>query len=120
MSFLLLKYAITAGIIVLVSEVAKHADRLGALIASLPFVTILVMIWLHVENQPTETIANHAFYTFWYVFPTLPMFLLIPWLLRRDFGFWVSLSAGIATTLLCFLLAALVARRFGVSLLPES
>ncbi len=119
MSFLILKYALTAGIIVLVSEVAKRADRLGALIAALPFVTILAMIWLHVERQGMEKIANHAFYTFWYVFPTLPMFLLMPWLLRHGVNFWLTLGLGCLTTLLCFILAALLARRFGVTLLPS-
>ena len=76
MYLLITKYAVTAFVIVLVSEIAKRSDRLGALIASLPLVTVMVMIWLHIENQGTEKIANHAWYTFWYVLPTLPMFLL--------------------------------------------
>lgn len=70
-----LKYCITAGIVVLVSEVAKRSDRMGSLIAALPLVTILTMVWLHVERQSTDVIANHAYYTFWYVLPSLPMFL---------------------------------------------
>lgn len=57
---LLLKYLITVALIVLVSEVARHSDRLGALIASLPLVTLLAMFWLHIENQPLEKIGNHA------------------------------------------------------------
>jgi hypothetical protein len=116
--FLLIKYAITALIIVLVSEVAKHTDRLGSLIASLPFVTISVMIWLHVERQGEEKIANHAYYTFWYVLPTLPMFLLMPWLLHRGWGFWLSLVLAVTLTMLCFAATAIICKRFGISLLP--
>jgi hypothetical protein len=118
MLFLVTKYAVTALIIVVVSEVAKRSDRLGALIASLPFVTVLVMIWLYLEKQGTEKIANHAYYTFWYVLPTMPMFLLMPWLLHKGIGFWPSLLAGILLTFVCFVLAAYILKRWGISLLP--
>ncbi|MES2309087.1 MAG: DUF3147 family protein [Verrucomicrobiota bacterium] len=116
MIFLATKYAITAFIIVTVSEIAKRSDRLGALISSLPFMTILIMIWLYIEKQGSEKIANHAYYTFWYVIPTLPMFLLLPCLLHKGFHFWISLTLSILLTVVCFILTALVAKRFGVNL----
>ena len=102
--------------VVLVTELARRSDRHGALIAALPLVTVLALIWLHLENQPVEKIANHAWYTFWYVIPTLPMFLVFPWLLAR-LGFWPALGAGIATALIWFTGFALIVRRFGIELL---
>jgi F0F1-type ATP synthase assembly protein I len=111
------KYAITALVIVVVSEIAKRSDRLGALVASLPLVTVMVMIWLYMERQPIEKTANHAYYTFWYVLPTLPMFLLMPWMMSKGIGFWPSLAAGCLLTILCFIVAALVLKRFGISLM---
>lgn len=117
MTYLILKYAVTALIIVVVSEVAKRSDRAGALIAALPLVTVLAMIWLHVEKQPMERIANHAYYTFWYVLPTIPMFLLMPWLLRRGLGFWPALAAGCGCTVVCFAAAAMVLKKFGIGLM---
>lgn len=117
MGLLIAKYAVTALIVVVVSEVAKRSDRIGALIASLPLVTVLAMIWLHLEKQPTEKIANHAYYTFWYVLPTMPMFLLMPWMLRKGFGFWTTLGAGCGLTVVCFIVAALVLKRFGIGLM---
>ncbi|OZB73272.1 MAG: hypothetical protein B7X33_00205 [Lysobacterales bacterium 13-68-4] len=81
------KYLITAAVVVAVSELAKRSDRLGALLASLPLVTLLALTWLYLDKQPAEKIANHAWYTFWYVVPTLPMFLIFPRLFAR-FGFW--------------------------------
>ena len=111
-----LKYAITAGIVVLVSELARKSDRLGAFIAALPFVTTLVMIWLFVEKQGNEKIGSHSFYTFWYVIPTLPMFLLIPALLRRGWHFYAALGSGLVLTLVCFGLLGIVLKRFGVEL----
>ncbi|WP_440998518.1 DUF3147 family protein [Fodinibius sp. SL11] len=118
MKFLILKYAVTAFIIVLVSEVAKRTDRLGALLASLPFVTIMVMIWLYIEGQGDEKISNHAFYTFWYVIPTLPMFLAMPVLLKNGINFWWSLGACAGITNVCFVITAFIAENFGVTLIP--
>jgi hypothetical protein len=116
MAWIITKYLLTAAIVVMISEMAKRSDKLGGLIAALPLVTILTLIWLYVENQPADKIANHARYTFWYVLPTLPMFLLFPVLLPR-IGFWVSLGASAMFAALCFVGFALIMRQFGVELL---
>ena len=116
MSWIVTKYLITAAVVVLVSELAKRSDKLGGLIAALPLVTVLTLIWLYVENQPTSKIANHAWYTFWYVVPTLPMFVVFPTLLPR-YGFWSSLLASVFITMGSFAIFAIVVRRFGIELL---
>lgn len=116
MTWLVTKYLLTAAVVVVVSEVAKRSDKLGAFIAALPLVTVLALIWLHVESQSEQKIANHAWYTFWYVIPTLPMFLVFPVLLHR-LGFWPTLAACVVLTLVCFGLFALLVRRFGMELL---
>ncbi|CAK0768585.1 conserved membrane hypothetical protein [Gammaproteobacteria bacterium] len=116
MTWLITKYLLTAAIVVLVSEVAKRGDQLGGLVAALPLVTLLALIWLHVEKQPDEKIANHAWYTFWYVIPTLPMFLIFPSLLPR-FGFWKTMLACVIITFVCFWNFSVVVRRFGIELI---
>ncbi|HNZ57244.1 MAG TPA: DUF3147 family protein [Methylophilaceae bacterium] len=116
MQYILLKYLITAGVVVLVSELAKRSDKLGGLIAALPLVTVLTLIWLYVEHQPASKIANHAYYTFWYVLPTLPMFLLFPYLLPK-IGFVYTLISCVVFTILVFCGFALIMRHFGVDLL---
>ena len=116
MAWLIIKYLLTSAVVVGVSEFAKRSDRIGALIAALPMVTVLALIWLHVENQPQAKIANHAWYTFWYVVPTLPMFLVFPALLPR-LGFWPTLVACIVLTVVCFAAFALLMKRFGIDLL---
>lgn len=116
MSWIITKYFLTAAVVVLVSELAKRSDKLGGFVAALPLVTILALIWLYVENQSQEKIANHAWYTFWYVIPTLPMFLVFPLLLSR-IGFWPSLLACVFITMVSFGLFTLIVRQFGVELL---
>ncbi|HEK4010697.1 TPA: DUF3147 family protein [Pseudomonas aeruginosa] len=116
MTWIVTKYLITALMVVLVSEAAKHGDRIGGIVAALPIVTALTLIWLHIEHQPGQKIANHAWYTFWYVIPTLPALLMFPLLMSR-FGFWLALAGYAFTTCLCFVLFALAMRRFGIELL---
>lgn len=115
MAWLLTKYLVTAAVVVLVSELARRSDKLGALVAALPLVTVLALIWLYAEQQPVAKIANHARYTFWYVLPTLPMFLAFPALLTR-FGFWPALGLCALLTLLCFALLVLLLRSVGIDL----
>lgn len=117
MKWLITKYLLTAAVVVIVSEIAKRSDKLGGFVAALPLVTFLALIWLYVEKQPQTKIANHAWYTFWYVLPTLPMFLAFPLLLPR-IGFWPTMLASVAISVVCFGLFALVVRHIGVELLP--
>lgn len=113
--FLLIKLVSTAILITVISEVAKRSDKMGAAISSLPLITIFTLIWLHLENQEGEKIQNHAYYTFWYVLPTLPMFLAFPFL-HRNFGFWIALGLSCLLTILLFSLLLLVGKKYGLDL----
>ncbi|MFT7687828.1 MAG: hypothetical protein ACI9FB_003185 [Candidatus Azotimanducaceae bacterium] len=117
MIWIVSKYLITAAIVVLVSELAIRSDKLGAFVAAMPLVTVLTLIWLSVEGEPTSKIANHAYYTFFYVVPTLPMFLIFPKLLP-NFGFWTSLLISMLVTFCLFALFVFILRRLGIELLP--
>lgn len=116
MAWIITKYLLTAGMVVFISEIAKRSDKLGGFIAALPLVTLLTLTWLYIENQSEEKIANHAYYTFWYVIVTLPMFLLFPYLLSK-LGFWTTMGVGIVLTIICFGVFTLIMKNFGVQLL---
>ena len=116
MAWIATKYLVTAALVVVISEVAKRSDRIGSLIAALPLVTVLTLLWLYFEKQPAVRITNHAWHTFWYVLPTLRMFALFP-LMHRHGGFWGALAGSVVLTVVCFALLAWVMRRFGVELL---
>jgi hypothetical protein len=113
--YTLLKYLLTAGIITLVAELAKTSPTAGAFIKSLPLVSLLAFIWIYLDTRDVSTIASLSYSTFWLVLPTLPFFLLLPWLLAR-WAFWPSLGIGLLCLLLCYALAGWLLPRLGVSL----
>ena len=116
MLYLVIKAVVSAIIIVIVSETARRNPGTGALIASLPLISVLGMIWLWRDTGDAERMAAHASATFWYVLPTLPMFLLIPALLKRGIGFWPALIAGCVLTMLLYALMTWAAPRLAVRL----
>ncbi|NCU11058.1 MAG: DUF3147 family protein [Sphingomonadaceae bacterium] len=116
MFYLVTKAVISAIIIVIVSETARRIPGTGALIASLPLISVLGMIWLWRDTQDAVRMAEHSAATFWYVLPSLPMFLLIPVLLKRGAGFWPALVAGCILTMVLYALVAWAMPRFGVKM----
>ena len=116
MLYLLIKAGLSGIIIAVVSEVARKYPGFGALIASLPLVSLLGMIWLWRDTRDPIRLADHAGATFWYVLPSLPMFLLIPWLLRQGVAFWMALVLGCGLTIALYLLMVWIGPRFGLQL----
>jgi hypothetical protein len=110
------KVVISAFIIAIVSEVAKYSAGLGALIKSLPLISILAMIWLYADTHDTGRIAELSTATFWLVLPTLPMFLVLPALLKAGMGFYPSLGISMAVMLACYAIAVPLLARFGISI----
>lgn len=110
------KVVVSALIVAAVSELAKRSPAFAALVASLPLVSVLGMIWLWRDTGDPVRLAAHSEATFWYVLPSLPMFLLIPALLRAGISFPVALAAGVVLTLALYLLTTAVLARFGVKL----
>lgn len=114
MLYALLKAAISGLLILAISEAAKRSPVLGALIASLPLVSILAVIWLWNDTGDNIRIADQMQATFWYILPSLPMFLVMPALLRSGMGFWAALALALLLTMLLYLLMAAALTRFGV------
>lgn len=114
--YLVIKALVSGIIVAAVSEIAKRNPGFGALVASLPLVSVLGMIWLWRDKPDVANMADHASATFWYVLPSLPMFLLIPALLRHGWGFWSSLIAGCMLTIGLYLLMTWIGPKFGLRL----
>jgi len=109
--------ALLAGVIIAaIAEIGRRLPAMAALIASLPLVSILGMIFLWHARPDAENMAVHAEATFWFVLPSLPMFLLIPALLRQGFAFWTALAAGCVLTIVLYLLLVQFGPRLGIRL----
>lgn len=116
MVYLVVKALLSGAIIAAVSEIAKRSPGFGALVASLPLVSILGMMWLWRDTGDVQRMAAHAEGTFWFVLPSLPMFLLIPALLRRGVPFWPALAAGCVLTIGLYFAMTWLGPKFGLKL----
>ena len=103
MLWFVIKAGLSGIIVATVSTIARRNPSFGALIASLPLVSVLGMIWLWHDKPDAENMAAHAQATFWFVLPSLPMFLLIPAMLRGGTPFWLALLGGCALTIALYL-----------------
>jgi hypothetical protein len=116
MLYLVIKALISGAIVAAVSQIARRYPGFGGLVASLPLVSVLGMIWLWRDTHDAENMARHAASTFWFVLPSLPMFLLIPALLRRGAPFWGALTAGCLLTMGLYLATVWIGPRLGLRL----
>ena len=117
MTWALVARALLAGaMIAAISEIGRRLPATAAVVASLPLVSVLGMIFLWHQRPDAENMAVHSAATFWYVLPSLPMFLAIPALLRAGVNFWVALLAGCVLTVLLYLAMMQVGPRLGLRL----
>jgi hypothetical protein len=116
MYYFALKAAISGIIAAAVSDVARRFPGYGGLLASLPLVSVLGMIWLWRDTHDTERMSAHVTGTLWFIAPSLPMFVLIPFLLKRGFAFWPALVAGCALTMALYASMIWAAPRLGIKL----
>jgi hypothetical protein len=112
----IIKAALSGVLVMIVAETSKRSPAFGALVASLPLISILAVIWLWNDTGDTVRVANHLEATFYYVLPSLPMFLVMPALLRADYAFWPALGLSVLLTVALYTLVVVVAARFGIQL----
>ena len=116
MLYLAIKALLSGVIVAAVSVIARRYPGIGGLVASLPLISVLGMIWLWRDTRDPVRMAAHAEATFWFVLPSLPMFLLIPLMLRRGVPFASALAIGCAVTILLYAAMTWLGPRFGLKL----
>lgn len=113
---LIAKALLAGAMIAAISEIGRRLPATAAIVASLPLVSVLGMVFLWHARPDAENMAVHSAATFWYVLPSLPMFLLIPALLRNGASFWLALLAGCALTVVLYLAMMEIGPKLGLRL----
>ena len=116
MTYFLVKLILTAVLIVVISEVSKRSTFTGALLASVPIISIFAMMWLYIDTRDTGRVIALSNSIFWLVLPSLALFITLPLLLREGLNFYLSLGIGIGVTALCYGLMVVLLGHFGVKL----
>ncbi|MGP1680416.1 MAG: DUF3147 family protein [Burkholderiales bacterium] len=116
MTYLILKAVLSGLIVMLVSEIAQRSPGLGGLVASLPLVSILAMIWLWRDTADVERIAVLSQATFWFVLPSLPLFLMLPVMLRHGVAFWLALGFSCLITMALYAAVFWLLPRLGIAI----
>ena len=113
MSFYIFKILFTGFLVVLITEVAKVSGKLGGIITAMPLTTLLVVFWLYYEKVPNSEIAGYVKNTFYFIFPTLPLFLIFPYLIVR-YGFIFSISLSIFSVAVFVIIINFLLKYFNV------
>jgi hypothetical protein len=116
MTYLFIKAALSGMIVAAVSEIARRSPGVGGLVASLPLVSILGILWLWRDTSDLERIASYSEASFWFVLPSLPMFLAFPALLRQGTGFWLALALCCVLTMALYGLTIWLLPKLGIEL----
>ena len=116
MFYYITKIGISAILIVIISEVAKRSSMLGALLASVPLVSVIAMIWLYTETKDVAKVSTFSNSVFWLVLPSLLLFIALPLLLKQGVNFYLSLGLSVGITVLAYGIMLAVLNYFGIKL----
>ena len=116
MAYYIVKIFITTLLIVLISEIAKRSSLIGAILASIPIVSVLAMLWLYLDTKDVEKVSALATSIFWLVLPSLVLFLLLPILLKIGLNFYLSISLSTVATIASYWLMISVLNYYGIKL----
>ena len=114
MFYYVIKVLISAGLIVAISEISKRNTIIGGILASVPLISVISIIWLYMETKDVERISQFSTSVFWLVIPSLSLFVVLPLLLRAKIDFYLSLLISIAVMVLLYYLMIFVLSKFGI------
>jgi hypothetical protein len=116
LTYYLVKIAVTTVLIVMIAEIAKRSSFAGALLASVPLISVLAMLWLYIDTKDVTKVSALATSVFWLVLPSLALFVTLPVLLRQGLNFYLSMSISIGITIGCYFLMISILNHYGVKL----
>lgn len=111
-----IKLFISAGLIVIISEISKRSSLMGSLLASLPIVSVLAMIWLYLDTKNIQAVSLLSRDIFWLVLPSLILFLVLPLLLKYKINFYAALTIAASLTICGYFFMIIILKKFGIRL----
>ena len=116
LTYYIIKIALTAVLVVLISEISKRSSFIGAVLASVPLTSVLAMLWLYLDTGDVAKVSALAGSVFWLVLPSLALFVALPILLAQGVNFYLSLAVSMGITAICYWAMVIVLRYYGVGL----
>lgn len=116
MLYNIIKVLISAFLVVAISEIAKRSSVLGAVLASIPFISVLAMIWLYIDTQNAGEVAVLSKAVFWLVLPSLILFVTFPVFIKWHWNFYLAILAAIILTILGYFTMIFILQRLGIKL----
>jgi len=116
LSYYLIKISVTVVLVLVISEVAKRSSLIGGVLASIPIISVLAILWLYIETQNIEKVSSLASSVFWLVIPSLALFLSLPLLLKAGVGFYASLTLSIGITIIAYFIMITLLKQIGITL----
>ena len=116
MIYILIKTLITAVVIVAVSEIARRSSLLAGLIASIPLVSFLAIIWLYWETKDSQKIVDVSYSIILMIIPSLTFFIVLPFVMKLQSSFVISMIIATVSTIIAYWLFIVLLGKFGISI----
>ena len=116
MIYYIAKISITVLLVIAISEISKRSTLIGAILASVPLVSVLAMVWLYVDTRDVQKVAALSTGIFWLVIPSLALFLVLPAMLKKDINFYISMGVALIVTVICYFIMLGILGKLGIKL----
>lgn len=109
--FTIVKILISAIIIGVITEFSRRYPQQGGVIAALPIVSLLSILWLYTQGEQMDKISKFAIGVVWGLPGTVVMLLIIGMALKHSIHLFASLGLGIAAWLVLFFAQDLIVKQ---------
>lgn len=116
MYYYIAKIVISTILIVLISEISKRSSLMGSILASIPLISVLAMIWLYVDTGDNKKVIELSTSIFWLVIPSLTLFISLPIFLKKGFAFYSSMFISVGLTIIAYYLMIFILQKCSVKL----
>jgi hypothetical protein len=109
----LAKAAFAGLVTALVATIARRYPAWGGLVAALPLTSILALSLLWADTGDAAKVSQLSYSIVAFVLPSVPMFFLLPGLLKGGLAFWPALALSVVATLALYALTFALLPRLG-------